>query len=188
MNIKKITTLIHLSNFIAIYFFIFAFLLIPLNASALTNDRDQPITLEADSADIDDKKGISIYTGNVVLTQGSMVIKSNKLTIFTDKEKELDKAIADGNKTQFATFKQRPEGKTSDFRAKAMSMTYYLKKDTIHLVKQAQVWQDGDTFSGNKIIYDTKNETVMASSKKNKDGQPSSSGRVKVTIQPRKTK
>jgi lipopolysaccharide export system protein LptA len=43
---------------------------------ALSSDREQPINLEADAADIDDLKGISIYTGNVVLTQGSMVIKS----------------------------------------------------------------------------------------------------------------
>lgn len=65
-------------------------------------------------------------------------------------------------------------------------MIYYLNQDKIHLLKNAHVWQAGDTFSGDKIIYDTKNETVVASSKKDKDGKSvSSGGRVKVTIQPK---
>ncbi len=159
----------------------------PLCLLAQSSDRDQPIDLEADSADIDDKKGISIYTGNVILTQGSMQIKAYQLTLYNDANKELEKAVAIGNKNKLATFKQRPEGKSEDFRARSEMMTYYLKKDKIHLLRKAYVWQDGDTFSGNKIIYDTKNETVVASSKKNKAGQATSSGtRVKVTIQPRK--
>ena len=153
---------------------------------ALASDRDQPIELEADTADIDDLKGISIYTGNVVLVQGSMVIKAHKLTLYNDNNKELEKAVAEGTKGKLATFKQRPEGKDKDFRARASTMIYYLKKDKIHLLKNAFVWQGGDTFSGDKIIYDTKRETVVAKSKKDKHGQPiKSGGRVKVTIQPK---
>ncbi len=157
-----------------------------MDVLALASDRDQPIELEADTADIDDLKGISIYTGNVVLVQGSMVIKAHKLTLYNDKNKELEKAIAEGAKGKLATFKQRPEGKDKDFRARASTMIYYLKKDKIHLLKNAFVWQGGDTFSGDKIIYDTKRETVIAKSQKNKEGQPiKSGGRVKVTIQPK---
>ena len=164
----------------------FSLLFIPISLMALSSDRDQPINLEADAADIDDLKGISIYTGNVVLTQGSMVIKSRKLTLYTDKNKELEKAVAVGTENKLATFKQRPEGKDKDFKARAITMIYYLNKDKIHLIKKAYVWQAGDTFSGDKIIYDTKKETVIASSVKNKNGQPiSSGGRVKVTIQPK---
>lgn len=161
-------------------------LCLPMSLLALSSDRDQPINLEADSADIDDLKGISIYTGNVILTQGTMVIKSSKLTLYNDKNKELEKAIAVGTDKKLATFKQRPEGKDKDFRARSKTMIYYLNKDKIHLLKNAYVWQAGDTFSGDKIIYDTKNETVLASSIKNKNGKPvASGGRVKVTIQPK---
>ncbi len=161
-------------------------LLYSMEVLALASDRSQPIELEADTADIDDLKGISIYTGNVVLVQGSMVIKAHKLTLYNDKNKDLEKAVAVGKTGKLATFKQRPEGKEQDFRARARTMIYYLKKDKIHLLKNAYVWQAGDTFSGDKIIYDTKRETVVAKSRKNKDGQPiKSGGRVKVTIQPK---
>lgn len=164
------------------------FFFIPFRASALSTDRDQAIELEADTADIDDLKGISVYTGNVILVQGSMEIKAYKLTLYNDKNKELEKAVAVGNK-KLATFKQRPEGKQQDLRARASTMIYFLKKDKIHLLKQAHVEQDGDTFSGDKIIYDTKKETVVATSEKDKSGKPVKSGnRVKVTIKPKSDK
>ena len=115
-----------------------------------------------------------------------MIIKSHKLTLYTDKNNQLEKAVAVGTKKKLATFKQRPEGKDKDFRARAVTMIYYLNQDKIHLLKQAYVWQAGDTFSGDKIIYDTKKETVVASSIKNKNGKPvSNAARVRVTIQPK---
>ncbi len=172
------TSLIKISHYYLAFFFLL--LCIPINLMALANDSKQAINLEADSADIDDLKGISVYTGNVILTQGSMVIKSSKLTIHLDKNKDLEKAVSIGSKKKLATFKQRPEGKKTDFFARAETMIYYLQKDKIHLLKQAYINQDGDTFSGDKIIYDTKKETVAANSSKK-----SSHSRVRVTIQPK---
>lgn len=164
----------------------FTLFLAPVTVMALATDRDQAIELEADRADIDDLKGISVYTGNVVLVQGSLVIKAHKLTLYNDKNKKLEKAVAVGGTGKLATFKQRPEGKDKDLRARARTMIYFLNKDKIHLLKQAHVWQGGDTFSGDKIIYDTKQETVIASSQKDQQGKPVKTGsRVKVTIQPK---
>ena len=163
----------------------FISLFVPLSLMALDKGSEQPINLEADSADIDDLKGISIYSGNVILTQGSMVIKSGKLTIHHDKNRNLEKAVANGSDKVLATFKQRPQGKNADFRARAKTMIYYLKKNKIHLLKKAFVQQDGDTFSGDRIIYDTKKETVTASSKKVKGKKKKNTNRVRVTIQPK---
>jgi lipopolysaccharide export system protein LptA len=161
---------------------------LPTQLLALSSDRQQPINLEADAADIDELKGISVYTGNVILTQGSMVIKANKLTLYTDKNNELEKAVALGNSKKLASFKQRQEGKTEDFKARAQTLIYLLTKNKIHLLKHAYVQQSGDTFRGDKIIYDTKNETIVASSIKSKNGQPvAGSGRITITIQPKKT-
>ncbi len=156
----------------------------PILSQALSSDRDQPIKLEADHADIDDLKGISNYTGNVILTQGSTQIKCHKLTLYTDDKRQLTKAVAAGSDT-LASYKQRPDGKEQDFKATAKTIIYYLTTDKIHLLKQATVWQGGDRFSGEKIIYDTAKDTVVATSKKNKDGQ-AVGDRIRVTIQPRK--
>ena len=49
----------------------------PWAVMAMTGDREQPIHIEADSVDIDDKKGVSIYRGNVRMTQGSIVLTAD---------------------------------------------------------------------------------------------------------------
>ena len=49
-------------------------------------DRDKPIDLEADSVQVDDAKQISTYVGNVILTQGTLIIRADKLIVREDKE------------------------------------------------------------------------------------------------------
>ena len=51
------------------------------SAFALPNDRDQPIRIQADNAHLDDKQGVATYTGDVIITQGSMMIKGNTVTM-----------------------------------------------------------------------------------------------------------
>ena len=49
-------------------------------AWALPTDRTQPIRVQADSAELDDKQGVAVYRGDVVITQGSMKITGNTVT------------------------------------------------------------------------------------------------------------
>ncbi|MBA1331005.1 LptA protein, partial [Candidatus Endoriftia persephone str. Guaymas] len=56
-------------------------LLLPLQARALSGDREQPIYLEADSVEIDEASGVSVYIGNVVVSQGSMRLEADKMWI-----------------------------------------------------------------------------------------------------------
>jgi len=161
----------------------FLFLVIfPLQGWALSNDRDQPVNLEADSADIDDKQGVSVYRGNVILSQGSMVLKSDILTLYHNKKRDLTKAVATGSP---AKFKQRPDGKDADMNASAKKMIYFVLEDKIHLINDAVLWQNKDSFRGKKIVYDTKAGTVKASGGVKVKGDKGKD-RIRVTIQPRK--
>jgi len=155
-----------------------------LQTWALSSDKDQPIDLEADSADIDDKQGVSVYRGNVVLSQGSMVLNAQVLTLYHNKKRQLSKAIATGSPSKF---RQRPDGKDSDMHAKANKMIYFVLEDKIHLLDDAVLWQNKDSFRGNKIIYDTKAGSVKATGGVNIKGDTKKSNeRIRVTIQPRK--
>ena len=49
-------------------------------AHGLASDKDQPIEVEADSAELDDAKKISIYRGNVVVTQGTIRMTGDVMT------------------------------------------------------------------------------------------------------------
>lgn len=159
-------------------------------AFALRSDKDQPTTVDADRVDVDDKKGISTFTGNVVVTRGSIRIKADKVVINRDAERGLDRVVATGN---LAEYRQRPENKPVDIVANAKTITYDANKGTVLLNKQALVYQGKDTFSGDRIIYDINKDLVLAKSG-DKPATTDKSGqrvhikkeRVRITIQPKK--
>jgi lipopolysaccharide export system protein LptA len=55
-------------------------------ARAEKADREKPINLEADRVSVDDAKQIATFEGNVVLTQGTMVIRGDRMVVRQDNE------------------------------------------------------------------------------------------------------
>ena len=58
----------------------------PSNVFAEKADRDKPIELESDTMTSNDSKNSSVYTGNVILTQGTLLIKADELTVREDNQ------------------------------------------------------------------------------------------------------
>ncbi|MBI5462654.1 MAG: lipopolysaccharide transport periplasmic protein LptA, partial [Gammaproteobacteria bacterium] len=127
-------------------------------AAALSSDRNQPMYVEADRADIDDKRGVSVYRGNVKITQGTLQLTAAELTVHS-KGGDIVKAVAVG---QPATYRQRPDGKEQDVEAEALRMEYYATEQKIILLDKAEVRQAGDTFRSDKIHYDIAKDVVNA--------------------------
>ncbi len=48
-------------------------------ALALPSDRSQPITLLADRATFSERTGVTTYTGNVVIEQGTMKLQADSI-------------------------------------------------------------------------------------------------------------
>ena len=142
---------------------------------ALSADRSEPMHIEADLADINEKTGISIYTGNVVVAQGSLRITAEKLTVYS-KNRVFEKMISTGNP---ATFKTRPDGKDKDVFGKGKKIDYFATRDTVYFIEDAQLEQDGSKFDSDRIVYDILNDKVNAGITKGDD-------RVKIIIQPKK--
>ncbi|AFI83630.1 lipopolysaccharide transport periplasmic protein LptA [Methylophaga nitratireducenticrescens] len=156
--------------------------IIPSIALALPSDREQPINIEADHAQLDDETGVTQYKGDAILTQGTLRIEGDVITFFYDENRELEKAIAEGN---LATYEQVHKEGDKPVKAKALQMEYHASKQRIFLVGQGYVWQSGDEFRGNHIEYDIDRNIVIANSRPVEvDGQQQSSGRVHITIQP----
>ena len=65
-------------------------------ASALAEqgDRDKPIQIEADRASLDQLKGVTVYEGNVVVTQGTILLRAAQVTVTQDKNGGGDVAVA----------------------------------------------------------------------------------------------
>ena len=74
-------------------------------ALALPDDQQQPIKIAADTATRDERAGITIYEGNVQLTQGSLKIVADMLTV-TQNGSTANIIVATGNP---ATLTQQPE-------------------------------------------------------------------------------
>ena len=168
--------------------FICVSLLFTVSVWALSTDKDQPIEIEADSADLDDAKGVTIYRGNVVLTQGSVRMTGDTMTVyFTDAE--LDTVIMEGKP---ARYRQLPDNSKIYDEAEALRMEYYEFKNLIVLIDKASFKQEGLSFSGNRIEYDTEHSRIKARGsvkQQNGSGSSGSSGeRVKIILKPRKKK
>lgn len=149
-----------------------------LPSFALSTDKNQPLEIEADEASIDDVKGETIYSGNVIVTQGSLRLQASKVVLTYDKKKQVDLIRADGKP---ARFKQRPDGKKYDVKASANVMEFKIKKDILNLRINAKITQGKDTFTGENITYEAKRGLIRANGGKSSSGK---SGRVKVTVNP----
>jgi lipopolysaccharide export system protein LptA len=144
---------------------------------ALSTDRNQPMSIEADRVELNDGKGISVYRGNVKVTQGTLVLTGQTMTVFT-KNDQVEKVIMEGKP---ATYRQRPDNKNQDVRAKALRMEYYTNPEHIILLKDAEVEQEGDRLRSERIEYDVLKDKVNA-------GTDQPNERVHITIQPRPEK
>ena len=72
-----------------------------VSAWALPNDNEQPIRIQANEAQLDDKQGIATYKGDVIITQGSMKITGNTVTITRNAAGEIDVVTSVGNLAYF---------------------------------------------------------------------------------------
>jgi lipopolysaccharide export system protein LptA len=156
--------------------------LLPTLSWALPSDRNQPIDIEADHAELDDANGITQYKGKAILTQGTLRIEGDIITFYYDTNKQLTKAVAQGD---LATYQQVQKPGEAPVRARALQMEYHAKAQKIYLLGQGHVWQNGDEFSGNKIEYDINKNVVNANSAPVEvAGEKQESGRVHIIIQP----
>ncbi len=156
---------------------------------ALSTDKFQDIEIEADTAEMDDIKGITIYRGNVIVIQGSIHMTGDKMTVYFDENGDMRLVIMVGKP---ATYKQLPDDSQIYDEAESLQMEYYALKDYVILIDEALVTQEGLRFSGNRIEYDTVLSQVKAKGNVNttkpgeKPAKKIDDSRVKITIKKKK--
>lgn len=160
-----------------------AVLLAPLQSFALSSDKDQPMQIEADSVEIDDKSGLTVYRGNVEIRQGTLHVKGVTLVIErVDGEVKMVTVVG-----KPASYRQRPDNKPEDVIASAYKLQVYPERDLIRMERNARITQEGNVFTGNIIEYDNKNDIIKAKgSIATGDTGKAEQGRIRMTIQPKK--
>ncbi len=143
---------------------------------ALPTDKSQPIHISADSASRNDQTGITLYTGQVEVSQGSMLINGESVELHQNAS-GVSVIIANGAP---AHYQQRPKADQEITHAYGNTLNYNTLTQELTITGQAKVSQGSDTFSGDRIIYDMKKSTVHAFSDKRSKGS-----RVQMVIQPK---
>lgn len=161
--------------------FIAAFLLLGSPACfAERADRNQPIHLEADQVLMDDARQISTFTGNVRLTQGTLLLSGDKIVVQQDKE-GFKHATAYGNT---AKFRQKREGYDQYIEGYGDRIEYDTRTELLNLHVKARLKRGLDVVSGDDIVYSTKTEIFQANGNaENKGNAPPQ--RVHAVLQPK---
>jgi lipopolysaccharide export system protein LptA len=154
----------------------------PIAGLAEKADRDKPINIEADKVSLDDKQKVSVFEGNVVLTQGTLRIMSVKLTLTEDKAGN-QHAVAVGKP---ASFRQKRDNSDEYVEGFSERMEYDSKIERLEMFTGAILKRNQDEVKGNYISYDSATEYYQVLG----GGTPSSpstnpGGRVSVIIKPK---
>ncbi|HYW02728.1 MAG TPA: lipopolysaccharide transport periplasmic protein LptA [Gammaproteobacteria bacterium] len=144
-------------------------------ARALPSDRNKPIHIQADSVVVHQARHVSEYHGHVRITQGTMVITGNTVTVHHGAGGKPLSAVATGSP---ATFTQQRRSAPTPVHARASRIEYSAGSDTLHLLGSARVQQGRNVVTGQDIRYDMKAERVEA--------RGGGGSRVHITIQPEK--
>lgn len=146
-------------------------------------DREKPVNLEADRVTVDDAKKVHIFDGNVTLTQGTLVIRGDRIVVTQD-DAGFQRGVATGNP---ARFKQKREGRDDYVEGIGQRIEHNAKTEKTELFEKAWVKSGQDEVKGHYIQYDSLTEQYLVTASK-MPGEASPgvpAGRVRAIIQPK---
>ena len=140
---------------------------------ALSTDADQPINIRARTVEANEKTGVSVYQGKVVLTQGSLRLEADRMEVRLANG-AIDTVRAWGKPVRMRTRTDRGE----EIRASAQRAEYRARQRKVDLYGDVEMHRDADVFSGAVVHYAMDEQTFVA---EGGDG-----GQVTAVIQPAK--
>ncbi len=167
----------------------FGLLTAPSTAWSEKADRLKPLNVEADAGRYDDLKQSGVFTGNVVMSKGSLVMRANQFDVRQTPE-GYHQGTALGGAGRLASFRQKRDGLDEVMEGEAERIEYDAKADVLRLHNRAVIrrLRGGvvvDETAGNLITYDNFSEvfTVVGGPGSASPGNPS--GRVRAVLSPR---
>jgi len=152
------------------------------SALAERADRDKPINIESDSMISDGAKKVSTFEGKVVLVQGSLIIRADRIVVRQDGD-GFYYGVASGKP---ATFRHKREGYGEYIDGEAFRIEYDNKLERVEFFNAARLRRDsGDDIRGDFISYDARTERFTVKSTGEASGAERE-GRVRATIMPKK--
>lgn len=152
-------------------------LLAPTAAFALKTDRDQPLDVTANHFETHQTSRLTVLTGAVRLSQGSIRGEADKGTLSQTEGSEIQRVVLEGKPARLS---QQLDNDGGMMHARATSIDYDTATSTAVLTGDAQVIQEGrGEFRGDRIVYNIESGEVTG-------GSNSPNSRVHLVVQPKK--
>lgn len=166
-----------------------------LGAHAEKADRNKPMNFEADAAGFDDVKQLSVLTGRVVLTKGTILIRGARMEVRED-EQGNQFGLVTAAPGELAFFRQKREGVDEYIEGEGESIDYDGRADTVKFIGKGQLRRFrgavlSDEFNAGVIVYNNTTgvftlEGAPKPGKSGSVGQPGApAGRVRAMLTPK---
>lgn len=160
-------------------------------ALAEAADKDKPMNIEADALRYDDAKQTSVFTGNVVLTKGTIIMRGKQIEVKQDAQGN-QVGVLTGTAATPGFFRQKREGLDEWIEGEGVRIDYDSKSEIIRFTGSAVLRryrgeQINDEARGNQIVYNSATEVFTV--KGNEPGRDAAnpSGRVRAMLTPTPT-
>lgn len=157
--------------------------------SAEKADRDKPMNVESDALRYDDLKQTSIFTGRVVLTKGTIIVRGAQINVRQDPE-GYQYGVATAEPGKLAFYRQKREGLDEFIEGEGETIEYDGKADTVKFIKNAQLRRYrgailNDEMTGGVILYNNSTDVFTIDGGAAKGGPAASGGRVRAMLTPK---
>jgi lipopolysaccharide export system protein LptA len=125
-------------------------------------DESQPIEIQSDSANFEEKTGQTTHKGHVKVTQGSRMLWADTLVIDRSKEGKINHIVAYGKPAHFEAY---PNPEKPKLMGSAKIIHYYLSDHKIVLLENAELTQNENTIKSNRLTYFLESKTLVSDPK-----------------------
>ncbi|MFT4266992.1 MAG: lipopolysaccharide transport periplasmic protein LptA [Xenophilus sp.] len=133
-------------------------------AHAEKADRTKPMHIEADNMRYDDLKQTSVFTGRVVVTKGTIIIRGTRIDVRQDPD-GYQYGVVTAEPGQRAYYKQKRDAGTDEWiEGESEVIEYDSRADNVKFIRRAVMRRlmgarVNDETSGPLIVYDQSNDT-----------------------------
>ena len=152
-------------------------------------DRDKPMNAEADALRYDDLRQTSVFTGNVVITKGTTIVRGERVEVAQDPQ-GYQQATSTAAPGKLAYYRKKRDGVDEYIEGEGERIEYDSKADLVKFIKRAVVRRYAgstllDETTGSAIVYDNNTDVFTVDGGEQNRTAANPTGRIRAMLSPR---